>query len=150
MAQRFGRRLAFQMLIYPALDLTWSTTSRVTLGHGFLLDRPLLDWFERCYLGEDRLGKLALPQVSPGLAPNLQNLPPAYIAVAGFDPLRDEGEAYAARLLEAGTPVELVHERALVHGFFNMSGVVRRAREAVLRAAAALRAGLRREVHAEM
>ncbi|MDQ3645088.1 MAG: alpha/beta hydrolase, partial [Actinomycetota bacterium] len=82
------------------------------------------------------------PRVSPLLAEDLSGLAPAYIATAGFDPLRDEGEEYARRLSEAGVPVALRRHEGLLHSFANLTAVGRAPREAMLEASAALRMGL--------
>jgi acetyl esterase len=76
------------------------------------------------------------------LADDLSGLPPTYLATAGFDPLRDEGELYARRLAQAGVPVVLRRHPDLIHGFANMIGLSTRCREAVAEAASALRIGL--------
>nr|MDQ3577106.1 alpha/beta hydrolase [Actinomycetota bacterium] len=82
------------------------------------------------------------PRFSVLFADDLTGLPPAYVATAGFDPLRDEGEEYAARLIESGVPVALRRHADLIHGYANFLGVGTRFREAVAEAAGALRAGI--------
>ncbi len=131
---------AFQLLIYPWLDLSRKRRSYELFGRGFYLTESDLDWYKRHYLGggEDALDALC----SPLLAEDLGGVAPAYIATAGFDPLRDEGEEYAARLAAAGVPVALRRHAGLVHGFLNTVGSGRVAREALLEAAGALRVGL--------
>jgi acetyl esterase len=95
-----------------------------------------MDW----YLPDpaDRLD----PRASPLLAADLAGLPPAYVAVAGFDPLRDEGESYAHRMRAAGVPVAPHRHASLIHAFVNTTGVGRTGREAMLQACGALRAGV--------
>ncbi len=108
-----------QWLIYPRTDFTGQTRSMSLFARGFLLTRRDMDWFEAQYLrrsGVDRTD----PRVSPLLADSLSGLAPALITVAGFDPLRDEGESYAAALRAAGTPVDLRYMGSLTHGFANM------------------------------
>ena len=82
------------------------------------------------------------PRASILLADDLSGMPPTYLATAGFDPIRDEGELYARRLAAAGVPVVLRRQPDLVHGFVNLIGISPRCREAVAEAAGALRTGL--------
>ena len=82
------------------------------------------------------------PRVAVLQAENLAGLPPAYVATAGFDPLRDEGEAFAQRLREAGVPVALRRHPGLVHSFVNFTAICPSSRAAVLEACGALRMGL--------
>ncbi|HHH29923.1 MAG TPA: alpha/beta hydrolase [Polyangiaceae bacterium] len=112
----------FQLLIYPATDLTRSTDSHQRFGEGFLLTHRLLDWFLANYL-TDTAQELD-PRASPIATADLGGLPPAHVVVAGFDPLRDEGEAYAHALRAAGVPTTLRCYGSLVHGFFSMGGLV--------------------------
>ncbi len=108
-----------QWLLYPRTDFTAQTRSLGLFARGFLLTKRDMDWFESQYLrgsGVDRADK----RVSPLLAESLAGLAPALIAVAGFDPLRDEGESYAAALQAAGTAVDLRCMRSLTHGFINL------------------------------
>ncbi len=97
-------------------------------------------WFRRHYFA--RPEDSADPRASPLRADDLAGLAPAHVVTAGFDPLRDEGEDYAAALTEAGVEATLRREPDLVHGFINVVGLGGRAREAGLDAAAALRRGL--------
>lgn len=101
-----------------------------------------MDWYRSLYLPDDAA---ALdPRASPVLAEDLTGLPPAYVATAGFDPLRDEGEEYARRLGEAGVPVALRRHHGLVHGFANAVGSTRFGHAAMREAAGALQVGLAR------
>ncbi|HET7416499.1 MAG TPA: alpha/beta hydrolase [Solirubrobacterales bacterium] len=129
-----------QLLIYPVTDVASEAPSRRTFEEGFLLTRGDMDWFERHYLPveSDRED----PRVSVLRAPDLSGLPPAYVATAGFDPLRDEGEAYAERLREAGVEVALRRHPGLVHSYANLTAICPTARAAMLEAAGALRMGL--------
>ncbi|HEY6731518.1 MAG TPA: alpha/beta hydrolase [Solirubrobacterales bacterium] len=131
---------AMQMLIYPVTTADEEMPSRHTCGDGFLLSRPDMDFFEAHYLpaGADRSD----PRVSILRADNLGGLPPAYLAIAGFDPLRDEGIAFGKRLEEAGVPVSLRLHPGLVHTFANLTAVCPSARQAMLEAVGALRMGL--------
>jgi acetyl esterase len=131
---------AMQLLIYPVTETVEETPSRRTLGEGFLLTHRDMDFFEERYLPPhvDR----GDPRVSVLRADDLGSLPPAYVATAGFDPLRDEGEAYAQRMREAGVPVALRRHPGLVHTFANLTAICPSARAAMLEAAGALRMGL--------
>ncbi len=114
-----GPAPVLQWLIYPRTDFTGQTRSLSPFARGFLLTKRDIDWFEAQYLrrsGVDRSD----PRVSPLLAESLSGLAPALIAVAGFDPLRDEGESYAAALRAAGTAVDLRCMGSLTHGFANL------------------------------
>ena len=137
-----GPMPAFQWLLYPGTDASGRTRSYDLCGQGFLLTEPIIDWFRRHHLmGGDPTDL----RVSPGRAEDLSGLPPAYIATGGFDPLRDEGEAYAARLTEAGVPCALQRFRSLPHAFANLTGVSRAAHDAMHQAVGALRMGLARK-----
>ncbi|MGN6203204.1 MAG: alpha/beta hydrolase [Solirubrobacterales bacterium] len=131
---------AMQLLIYPVAETAGTAPSRRTFGEGFLLTRGDMDWFEDHYLppGVDR----GDPRVALLNATDLTGLPPAYIATAGFDPLRDEGEAFAARLREAGVAVALQRHPGLIHTYANLTAICPTARAAMHEAAGALRLGL--------
>jgi acetyl esterase len=131
---------AMQLLIYPVTDTTQEMPSRRTFREGFLLTRREMDWFEDRYLPPevDRND----PRVSILQADDLSGLPPAYLATAGFDPLRDEGEAYALRMRDAGVRVALRRHPGLVHTYANLTAICPSARAAMLEAAGGLRAGL--------
>ncbi len=133
-------RPAFQLLIYPGVDMTRSADSHKHFGEGFLLDATLMDWFLANYLTSPADERD--PRASPLCTADLRDLPPALVVVAGFDPLRDEGEAYARALMEAGVPTTLRSYGSLVHGFATMAGGIVAARRAVEDLAAALREAL--------
>jgi acetyl esterase len=135
-----GPAAAMQTLIYPVTDASDRHPSRDRFAAGFLLTGADMDSFEDRYLppGVDR----ADPRVSVLLAPDLAGLPPTYVATAGFDPLRDEGEAYAGRLREAGVRVALRRHPGLIHSFANMTAISREARDAMLELCGALQLGL--------
>jgi acetyl esterase len=138
-AARAGLPLAFQLLVYPATDAVRETGSAGLFAEGFYLTKAFMDLANRCYIGG---GDPRDPRVSPLYADLLPGLAPAYVATAGFDPLRDEGEAYARRLAEAGVAVELRRFTDQIHGFFNIVGVGRTSRAAVAEIAAKLKAAL--------
>jgi acetyl esterase len=128
---------AAQWMLYPATDRIAHGESRRLFGHGFLLTETLLAWFMERYLaGADP----ADPRVSPLRHPELRGLPPAVLVTAGFDPLHDEGRAYADALAAAGVQVRYRCREGLVHGFAQMTGAVPEARRAVLDAVDELRA----------
>jgi len=135
-----GPSPAMQALIYPVTDTLGGQPSRDTFAKGFLLTRADMDWFEHHYLpGADDRGD---PRVSVLRSADLAGLAPAYVATAGFDPLRDEGEAYAERLREEGVQVTQRRHPGLVHGFANMTAISPTAEAAMSELAAALRSGL--------
>jgi len=115
-----------QLLIYPGLDATRSTASHREFADGFLLTEEGIGYYLDTF-GPDPLHPLG----SPGLADDLEGLPAAIIAVAGFDPLRDEGLLYADRLQRAGIEVALFDFPGMVHGFANMDGLIDRAADHV-------------------
>jgi acetyl esterase len=131
---------AMQLLIYPVTDTGRELPSRGTFAEGFLLTRRDMAYYEDRYLppGTDRND----PKVSVLQADDLAGLPPAYVATAGFDPLRDEGNAFADRLREAGVPVTLHRHPGLIHTFVNLTAICPTARAAMLQACGALRMGL--------
>jgi acetyl esterase len=114
-----GLMPVLQWLIYPRTDCTAKTRSLTLFADGFLLTKADIDWFEAKYLGGSGVAPTD-PRVSPLLADTLSGLPPALIATAGFDPLRDEGERYAAALRAAGTAVDLRSMGSMIHGFASL------------------------------
>ena len=132
----FGPDIDFQLLVYPVTDCTLSTASIDENAEGYFLTKAGMEWFVGHYVGE---GDPKDPAVSPLHADTLAGLPPALVITAEFDPLRDEGEAYAAKLRDAGVPVEQVRYDGQIHGFFGLAGVLEDGRHAVDRAGAALR-----------
>jgi acetyl esterase len=108
-----------QWLIYPRTDFTAQTRSLTLFADGFLLTKTDIDWFTEQYLGASDTDATD-PRISPLLAESLSGLPPALIATAGFDPLRDEGDSYAAALTAAGTHVDRRSMRSLTHGFASL------------------------------
>lgn len=115
---RNGPRIAYQALIYPGTDFAGESASMRELAKGYLLTAAMIRWFAECYVGES--GPAADPLVSPLRAPSLAGLPPATVITAEFDPLRDEGEAYADRLREAGVSVVARRYLGMLHGFASM------------------------------
>lgn len=117
-----GPALAAQLLVYPATDPTMGTPSMRENGEGYFLTRADIAWFYDQYL--PTLTRRAEPVIDLLRAPELAGLPPAVVATAEFDPLRDEGDAYADRLRSAGVTVRHVPGPGLVHGYFAFLGVV--------------------------
>jgi acetyl esterase len=131
---------AMQLLLYPVTDAVGGQQSRDTFAEGFLLTRNDMEWFENHYI-PDGIDE-ADARASMMRAKDVSELPPAYVATAGFDPLRDEGEIYAARMREAGVSVVLQRHSSLIHGFANLTAICPNARGAMLEVAGALRMGL--------
>ena len=138
-AAREGLPLAFQLLVYPGTDMRGGTGSREAFT-GLVLDQTFMDLATASYL--PRPQDLVDPCASPLLADIPDGLAPAYVATAGFDPLRDEGEAYARRLADAGVEVELQRFPDQLHGFLHMVAVGRTTRPAAAEVAGRLRAAL--------
>jgi len=115
-----GPRPIAQLLIYPVTDLSTKHASYRRFGEGFFLTEAEMDWYRAHYLPDESAARDA--RASPLLATDLHDLPPAVVVTAGFDVLRDEGEAYAERLKQAGVPVELRRAAGLIHGFANAAG----------------------------
>ncbi len=135
-----GPTPAMQLLIYPVTDSAEDPRSRLLFADGFMLTKADMDHFEGFYVGPGT--DIDDPNISILKAPDLSDLPPAYLATAGFDPLRDEGEAYGIRMQEAGVRVALRRYPGLIHGFANQTDVSRSSRAAMFEIAGALRMGL--------
>jgi acetyl esterase len=129
-----------QLLVYPATDLTRSYPSHVENGEGYLLTNEAMSWFLGHYLGGADDPKD--PSLSPLYTDDLSGVANASVITAELDPLRDEGEAYAARLLDSDVAVDLRRYDGMVHGFIQMGGVTPVADAAVSEAASRLRAAL--------
>jgi acetyl esterase len=134
-----GPALAFQLLIYPATDMRRTAASHETNGQGYLLTRDTIAYFHDHYIdAQDDADWRA----SPLLHENLKGLPPAFVLIAGYDPLRDEGLQYAQKLTEAGNRSSLVSFERQIHGFILMGRVLDEANTAVQLCAAQLREAL--------
>ncbi len=114
--------LRFQLLLYPVLDLAGTTPSGLAFGQGYMLDRTAMDRDLADYLppGQDARD----PRVSPLLADDFANLPPALIHAAEYDPVRDEAENYAARLSRAGVAVRHTCHPGMIHHFLGLDGTI--------------------------
>jgi acetyl esterase len=135
--ERGGPAIGFQLLVYPVTHHNFDSPSYGQCGEGYLLTRNGMRWFWNHYLARAADGQE--PYASPLLARDLAGLPAALVITAEYDPLRDEGEAYAARLREAGVSVTLTRYPGMIHGFFRMINLVDQARIARDEAADALR-----------
>lgn len=135
---RKGPAIRFQLLVYPVTDLTrFDRPSTLENASGYFLTRAGMMWFTSQYA--PRAEDAANPHASPLLAPDLRGLPEALVLTAEHDPLRDEGEAYAERLREAGVSTTLTRYESTIHGFFTMHGFLDVGRRAHEQAAEALR-----------
>jgi acetyl esterase/lipase len=131
--------LRLQLLVYPITDGAMDTPSYTENGEGHYLTRADMRWYWGHYLaGADPLQ----PDASPLRATDLRGLPPAWVLTAEYDPLRDEGEAYAESLCAAGVPVACQRRAGMVHGFVRWAGAVDDAAAVLDEAAAALREAL--------
>lgn len=126
--------IAGQALLYPVIDFDLGSGSMERFGSDYLLTRSDLAMYRRYYLGDDPLDDYALP----GSMADLSSLPPAVIALAGFDPLHDEGARYALRLVEAGVAVDLIEDSDLIHGWLEIAEVIPAASTARERVVAAI------------
>jgi acetyl esterase len=138
LARDAGLRLAFQLLIYPATDFANDKPSHDLFAEGYMLTRTSIAWFTGNYLAGP--ADIADWRASPLRAASLARVAPAFVVTAGFDPLRDEGKAYAERLTEAGVATRHASYDGMIHGFFGMTGKIDTARLAIDEAGAALAA----------
>jgi acetyl esterase/lipase len=134
---RNGPKLVFQLLVYPVTDARFDTPSYRTNADGYLLTRTAMEWFWNHYAPTEK--DRTNPYAAPLAAKDLTKLPPAMVLTAEFDPLRDEGEAYAKRLKEAGVRTEMIRYDGLIHGFFAMTRAVPAGRPGMEKACEALR-----------
>ena len=132
-----GPALVHQLLIYPVTDHSFDTISYKENGAGYFLSADMMRWFWHHYLESERDGDN--PLASPLRAPDLSRLPSTTLLTAEYDPLRDEGRAYATRLKEAGVLTSHTEYAGVFHGFFGMTTQIPRARQAVDEACAELR-----------
>lgn len=131
--------LALQLLIYPVTDLRLGTTSYQTYAQGYGLTASAMRHFRDTYLRD--AADIADTRASPLLATDLAGMPPALVLTAGFDPLRDEGAAYADALSAAGNPTQYICFERQIHGFIVMGGALDEANTAVRLCADYLRSG---------
>ena len=133
-----GPSLALQLLVYPVMARDFNTASYLQNGEGYMLTTDGMKWFWDHYLRND--ADASNPYAAPAASKDLSGLPPALVITAEFDPLRDEGEAYAQRLKTAGVATTSSRYDGMLHGFFTMSAVIDKGKEAISEASSALRA----------
>jgi acetyl esterase len=134
-----GPALRHQLLLYPVTDCTATQPSHDENAEGYLLTHATMVWFIDHYLGD---GDQKDPLASPLFADDLSGLAPATVITTELDPLRDEGEAFAARLRDAGVPISATRYDGQIHGFASMLGVLDDAGKVLDEVGAALRASL--------
>ncbi len=132
-----GPAICLQMLVYPVTDTYQETESYETRGEGYFLTKDLMTWFIDSYLNDP--AERDDFRASPIRAKDFSNLPPALVTTGGYDPLNDEGEAYARKLEAAGIEVEYINYPGQIHGFVSMAGVIDEGREFMDLATASLR-----------
>jgi acetyl esterase len=130
-------RLALQLLVYPATDAACETSSYVENRKGYLLEAVQMQWFYDCYLRGGADGSDW--RISPACATSLEGVAPAFVLTAEYDPLRDEGDAYARALTKAGVPVTHTSYDGMIHAFFGLTAMFDDATLALEEAARALR-----------
>jgi len=130
--------LKYQLLIYPVTNYSYDTASYRNNAEGYLLTRDSMEWFWNHYLSNPNDGEN--PYASPLRGQRLSNLPPAWVLTAEYDPLRDEGEAYAKRMKEAGVAVDYTDYKGMIHGFFSLGHVFDQGKKAVAEACTKLKA----------
>ncbi|MEM0174053.1 MAG: alpha/beta hydrolase [Sulfolobaceae archaeon] len=121
--------LKYQVLIYPAVGIDATSYSMIEYRWGFFLEADIMNWFLRNYINS--VNDMLDPRFSPILADDLKGLPPALVITAEYDPLRDQGEAYASRLRNAGVPVISVRFNGVIHGFLSFFGISGAGRAAI-------------------
>lgn len=139
-ARDFGIRLTQQVLIYPATDYAFDTPSYRENAEGMVLTAQLMRWFWTQYVQDPR--RADERDCSPLRVPDLAGVAPALVVTAEYDPLRDDGEAYARRLQNAGVPAALSRYEGQIHGFVRMPAFIDRADDAIDEVADALRAAV--------
>jgi acetyl esterase len=131
--EKGGLKIAYQLLLFPNTQIGGETSSLKEFAVGYFLERQAIDYFNSLYVppGAD----LNTPKLSPLRAKDFSGLPPAYVMLGGFDPLHDEGLAYAEKLKGAGVKVTVADYSDMVHGFIYLQTVLPQAHEAVAKAA---------------
>jgi len=140
---RGGPKIVHQMLIYPVMLHGYDTPSYTDNADGYLLTKTMMQWFWDHYLRDKKDGQS--PYAAPGLVENLAGLPPAFVLTCEYDPLRDEGEAYAEQLKRYGVPVKLSRYAGAIHACFTVSGALEAGGRAIEEAAGELRIAFQRQ-----
>lgn len=136
-----GPRIAYQVLVYPALQYGWDTASAIENAEGYGLQRATMKYLWQHYVTS--AADAAHPYCSPLLAPDHSGLPPAFIVTAEFDPLRDDGRMYADKLGAAGVPVRLHNYDGMIHGFLWYAGIFDQSKALLDEIGAEVRSALR-------
>lgn len=140
-ADRGGPALRYQLLIYPVTDHSFETASYKNYADGYLLTKATMEWFWNHYLNIQSDG--TNPYASPLRSQRLSQLPPAWVLTAEYDPLADEGAAYARKMNEAGVSVEHTEYKGMIHGFFSFGHILDQGRQAIADACTRLKAALK-------
>jgi len=138
--RKTGVAIAFQLLMFPATDLAGHFASMEKFGVGYFMDRQTIEWNNSQVIPED--ADRSSPKISPLRAKDFTGLPPAYVLLGGYDPLHDEGMAYAEKLRQAGVKVTVADYGDMVHCFIYLQTVLPQAHEAITAAAKAVRDAL--------
>ena len=138
--EKGGLKIACQLLLFPNTQIGRETSSLKEFAVGYFLERRAIEYFNSLYLTPD--ADADSPKVSPLRAKDFAHLPPAYVMLAGYDPLHDEGLAYAEKLKGAGVKVTVADYAEMVHGFIYLQTVLPEASAAMTSAAKAVRAAL--------
>jgi acetyl esterase len=138
--EKGGLKIAYQLLLFPNTQMGRETASLKEFAVGYFLERRAIEYFNSLYLPAD--ADLNSAKLSPLRAKDFAGLPPAYVMLAGYDPLHDEGLAYAEKLKGAGVKVTVADYAEMVHGFIYLQTVLTQAREAVAKAAKAVKQAL--------
>jgi acetyl esterase/lipase len=140
-----GPAIAFQLLFYPVTDAALDTPSyKEFAGDGYVLSRADMEWFWNSYLGPDSDAEKTNPYACPLRAKNLAGLPPALVMTASHDPLRDEGERFAQRLISAGVKVTCTRYEGVTHGFISFADALDKGKAGQQQAADALKVAFAR------
>lgn len=138
--EKGGIKLAYQLLMFPNTQIGGETSSLNEFAVGYFLERRAIEYFHALYLPPD--ADRNSPRVSPLRGKDFSHLPPAYVMLGGYDPLHDEGLAYAEKLRAAGVKVTIADYADMVHCFIYLQTVLPQAHDAVARAAQAVRKAL--------